>query len=141
MRYTKELQSNVCSDIKHGLSPQECAGKYGIPVSVILKWNDLGIPAQRAKEIALRKYQAEVSKAEADISDRLSDCLRSDIDDEKYIKVCDKISGTLFSLAAEIVRKERNLNPHEDPPTDAEIIIGLTSKWNGNRFLKKYEAS
>lgn len=138
MRYTKELQSNVCSDIKYGLSPQECADKYGIPVSVILKWNDLNIPAQRAKEIALRKYQAEVSEAEADIADKLADYFDPDIDDEDYLKASDKISGTLFKLAERIVTKERNLNPHEDPPTNAEIIAEITSKWNGNKFLKRF---
>lgn len=138
LRYTKQLQADVCSDIKYGLSPQECAAKHGIPVSVVLKWNDLNIPAQRAKEIALRKYQADVSETEAELADRLSAYFDRNVNDDEYLKLCEAISATLFSLVSEIVKKERNLNPHEDPQTDAEIIAEITSKWNGNNFLKRF---
>ena len=138
MRYTKELQNNVCSDIKYGLTPQECAEKYKIPMAVVLKWNNLDMPVQRAKEIALRKYQVEVSEAEAAITDRLSPYLTEDTDDEKFVKICKGISGTLFALTSEIVRKERNLNPHEDPPDNAEIMAAITRKWLGNPFLKRF---
>ena len=54
MRYTKDLQKNVCDDIQFGLTPQQCAEKYGIPVSVVIKWNGLEMTAQRAAEIAFR---------------------------------------------------------------------------------------
>ena len=138
MRYTKELQANVCADVKSGLTPQECAEKYNVPVNVILKWNNLEVPIQRAKEIALRKYQVEVSEAEAVLAGKLADYLPEDIGDDDFIKLENEVSRTLYSLATEIVKKERELNPHEDPPTDAEIIVGITEKWSNNQFLKKY---
>ena len=138
MRYTKELQENVCADIASGASPQECAEKYNIPVSVVLKWNNLDVPVQRAKEIALRKYQAEVSETEAQLMGKLSGHFSADISDDQFIKVQSDVSKALFSLAGNIVKKERELNPHEDPPSDAEIIMRITEKWQNNPFLKRY---
>lgn len=137
MRYTKELQSNVCKDINKGLSPQECSEKYGVPVSVIIKWNNLEMTAQRAAEIALRKYQAEVSETEAIITDGLSDVLDPDVSDEDYFDLCDRVSKLLYKLVADVVSKERKLNPSEEK-TDAEIIIEITNKWKDNKFVKMY---
>ena len=138
MRYTKDLQANVCDDIRRGLNPQQCAEKYGIPVSVVLKWNDLKTPVQRAKEIALRKYQVEVSEAESDLTNKLSGYFSQDITDDDFTRVCKNISDSMFALSSKIVQKERDLNPHDDPPSDAEIIGAITRKWQGNPFLKKF---
>jgi hypothetical protein len=138
LRYTKELQANVCDDIKYGLTPQQCSEKYNIPISVIIKWNNLEMPAQRAAEIALRKYQVEVSDTEAIITDRLCDVLDTNVSDEEYFKLCDSISKTLYKLVADVVTKERQLNPHDEPKSDAEIIIEITNKWKDNKFLKVF---
>lgn len=137
MRYTKELQASVCADIKSGISPNECSEKYNIPVNVILKWNNLDVPVQRAREIALRKYQSEVSEAEASLIGKLSGHFSSDISDDDFIKVEAEVSKTLFALAGDIVKKERELNPHEDPPSDAEIITEIVKRWNENKFIRR----
>ena len=138
MRYTKELQENVCNDIKYGLKPQECADKYKIPVSVIMKWNNLNMTEKKASEIALRKYQVEVSNAEEAITNKLTNYLDPDISDEDFFKICEIINKPLYIMAAEIVKKERELNPKEDTPLDSEIISEITDKWVNNTNLKKY---
>lgn len=138
MRYSKEMQANACADIKSGLSLSECAEKYSVPVSVIMKWNNLSIPEERAKEIALRKYQVEVSECEADLSSKLSAYFRPEMSDDSYIKVCSKISNLLFGLTAKIVKKERDLNPKDDEKTNGEILVEIANKWNNNKFIKKY---
>lgn len=139
MRYTKELQAQVCKDIKQGYTAQECSEKYNLPVSVILKWNNLHIPEQRAKEIALRKYQVEVSSAEADLTNKLADVFDPDMTDDEYFEACDKISKTLYSLVSEVVRQERDLNQKtDDEKNDAQIIVEITNKWKDNKFIKAY---
>lgn len=139
MRYTKDLQAQVCTDIKNGLTPQECSTKYEVPVSVIIKWNNLELPAQRAAEIALRKYQVEVCDTEAIITDKLSDVLDPDVSDDEYFRLCDSVSKSLYKLVADVVAKERQLNPREEPKSDAEIIIEIANKWKDNRFIKVYQ--
>lgn len=138
MRYTKQLQADVCEDIQFGLTPQQCAEKYGIPVSVIIKWNGLEMTEQRAAEIALRKYQVEVSNTEADITDRLGEFLNPNMSDDDYFKACEIVTKNLYNLVAEVVKKERQMNPHEDPKPDAQIIIEITNKWKDNKFIKQY---
>ena len=138
MRYTKELQKNVCEDIQYGLTPQQCADKYGLPVSIVIKWNGLEVTEQRAAEIALRKYQVEVSNTEADITDKLDYYLDPDMSDEDFFKVCDIITKPLYKLVAEVVKKERQLNPREEPKSDAQLIIEITNKWKDNKFIKLY---
>lgn len=139
MRYTKDLQKTVCDDIQLGLTPQQCADKYGIPVSVVIKWNGLDVSEQRAAEIALRKYQAEVSNTETDITDKLDEYLDPNMSDEDFFKVCDLVTKPLYKLVAEVVKKERQLNPHEDPKPDSQIIIEITNKWTDNKFIKMYD--
>lgn len=138
MRYTKELQANVCKDIEQGLTPQQCSEKYNVPISVIIKWNNLEVSEQRAAEIALRKYQVEVCDTEAIITDSLSDVLNKDISDDAYFKLCDNVSKTLYKLVADVVTKERQLNPREEKKSDAEIIIEIANKWKDNKFIKVY---
>lgn len=138
MRYTKQLQADVCEDIQFGLTPQQCAEKYGIPVSVIIKWNGLEMTEQRAAEIALRKYQVEVSNTEADITDKLGEFLNPNMSDDDYFKACEIVTKNLYNLVAEVVKKERQMNPHEDPKPDAQIIIEITNKWKDNKFIKRY---
>lgn len=138
MRYTKELQANVCEDIQYGLTPQQCAEKYNVPVSVVIKWNGLDITEQRAAEIAIRQYQQEVSNTEAEITDNLGESLDPNMSDEEYFKVCDMVTKSLYRLVADVVKKERRLNPHEDPKPDAQIIIEITNKWKDNKFIKMY---
>lgn len=138
MRYTKELQKNVCEDIQYGLTPQQCADKYGLPVSIVIKWNGLEVTEQRAAEIALRKYQVEVSNTEADITDKLDYYLDPEMSDEDFFKVCDIITKPLYKLVAEVVKKERQLNPREEPKSDAQIIIEIANKWKDNKFIKMY---
>jgi hypothetical protein len=138
MRYTKELQKNVCEDIQYGLTPQQCADKYGLPVSIVIKWNGLEVTEQRAAEIALRKYQVEVSNTEADITDKLDYYLDPDMSDEDFFKVCEIITKPLYKLVAEVVKKERQLNPREEPKSDAQIIIEIANKWKDNKFIKMY---
>ena len=136
MRYTKDLQIAVCNDIEKGISIDKCSVKYSIPVTVIQKWCNLDITEEQAKVIALRKYQVEVSTAEAKIFTDLSHILNPDISDETYDKACNKLSSKLYALVAEIVKKERILTPREEPKTDAELIIEITDKWNRNQFIK-----
>lgn len=138
MRYTKQLQADVCEDIQFGLTPQQCAEKYGIPVSVIIKWNGLEMTEQRAAEIALRKYQVEVSNTEADITDKLGEFLNPNMSDDDYFKACEIVTKNLYNLVSEVVKKERQMNPHEDPKPDAQIIIEITNKWKDNKFIKRY---
>ncbi len=139
MRYTKELQAKVCKDIKEfGLTPQQCSEKYNIPINVIIKWNNLEITAQCAAVIALRKYQEEVCSTEAIITDKLSDVLDESVSDDEYFKLCDSVSKILYKLVADVVAKERHMNPSEEKKSDAEIIIEITNKWKDNRFLKVY---
>ena len=138
MRYTKEVQANVCEDIQYGLTPQQCAEKYNVPVAVVIKWNGLEMTEQRAAEIALRKYQVEVSNMEADITDRLGEYFNPNMTDDDYFQACEMVGKKLYKLVAEVVKKERQLNPHEDPRSDPEIIIEITNKWKDNKFIKKY---
>lgn len=138
MRYTKELQENVCNDIKYGLNPQECATKYNIPISVVMKWNNLDMTEKKASEIALRKYQVEVSNAEQAITNKLTSFLDPEISDEDFFKICEIINKPLYIMAAEIVKKERQLNPKEDTPLNDEIISEITKKWGNNMNIKKY---
>ena len=138
MRYTKELQKNVCNDIQFGLTPVQCAEKYGVPVSVVIKWNGLEMTEQRAAEIAIRKYQVEVSNTEADISSRLDEYLDPDISDEELFKIDNMISKKLFKLVADVVKKERELRPQEEKKSDAQVIIEITNKWKDNKFIKMY---
>lgn len=138
MRYTKELQKNVCNDIQFGLTPAQCAKKYGVPVSVVIKWNGLEMTEQRAAEIAIRKYQVEVSNTEADISSRLDEYLDPDISDEELFRIDSMISKKLFKLVADVVKKERELRPQEEKKSDAQIIIEITNRWKDNKFIKMY---
>lgn len=140
MRYTKELQANVCEDIRSGLSVNECAEKYDIPVSVVLKWNNLDIPVERAKEIALRKYQVEVEEAEVNLTGSLSSYFDTRISDDDYLNACNKVSKSLYALASKIVKKERDLNqvPDNGKPSDAQIIAEIVKKWKNNPFLQKF---
>ena len=138
MRYTKELQKAVCEDIQYGLTPQQCADKYNLPISIVIKWNGLEVTEQRAAEIALRKYQVEVSNTEADITDKLDYYLDPDMSDEDFFKVCDIITKPLYKLVAEVVKKERQLNPREEPKSDAQLIIEIANKWKDNKFIKLY---
>lgn len=141
MRYTKELQESVCEDIRYGLSPQECSEKWNVPISVILKWNNLSIPVERAKEIAIRKYQVEVSEAEADLMEKLSSCIDPNISDDEYLRISDKVSKSFYALSSKIIRKERDLNQNLDngKNCDAKIILDISKKWYGNAFLDKYK--
>lgn len=132
------MQANVCKDINEGLSPEECSEKYGVPLSVIIKWNNLEMTAQRAAEIALRKYQVEVSETEAIITDGLSDVLSPEVSDEDYFELCDRVSKLLYKLVADVVCKERKFNPREEK-TDAEIIIEISNKWEDNKYIKMYK--
>lgn len=137
MRYTKEIQDSVKSDIKKGLSAGECSKKYNLPISVILKWNNINTSDQRAKEIALRKYQSTVSNAETKITDEISENLKESISDDDYLDMCDKVSGLLYKMASEIIKKERDLNQKDDI-FDGEVIIEITERWNNNNFIKSY---
>ena len=139
MRYTKELQKNVCNDIQFGLTPVQCAKKYGVPVSVVIKWNGLEMTEQRAAEIAIRKYQVEVSNTEADISSRLDEYLDPDISDEELFRIDSMISKKLFKLVADVVKKERELKPQEEKKSDAQVIIEITNKWKDNKFIRMYQ--
>jgi hypothetical protein len=107
-------------------------------VAVVIKWNGLEMTEQRAAEIALRKYQVEVSNMEADITDRLGEYFNPNMTDDDYFQACEMVGKKLYKLVAEVVKKERQLNPHEDPKSDPEIIIEITNKWKDNKFIKKY---
>lgn len=139
MRYTKELQAKVCKEIKRGSTPQACATKYNLPVAVILKWNNLSIPEQRAKEIAIRKYQVEVSTAEADLMNKIGNVLDPEVTDDDYLDACTKASKVFYSLVSEVVKKERDLNQKtDDTKDDAQIIMEITDRWKDNKFLKAF---
>lgn len=137
MRYTKELQENVRKDIKRGIAPKDCAKKYDIPLSVVLKWNNINTNEQRAKEIAIRKYQDEVSNTEAKIENRISKNLRMTISDKEFLEMGEDISNYLYGMTAEVVKKERDLN-QKSMIFDGEILLDITEKWNDNNFIKEY---
>ena len=138
MRYTKELQEKVCADIKSGLTPSDCAAKYNIPLSIVIKWNSLDIDENKARTIAVRKYQVEVSNCEGRIARSIQPCLANNLSDSVYLKSLEQISSNLYTLVADVVKKERDMNPHEDPPSNGEIIASIVRKWTSNRFIKKY---
>lgn len=138
MRYTKDLQSKVKQEIDNGCSANECAERYGLPIAVILKWGNIETSEQRAKEIALRKYQEEVSDFESQIFNQISPRLNPDISDTEYLRLSNKVSGMLYSLVSQVVKKERDINPHEDKKTNGEVILELTKKWTSNLMIKKY---
>ena len=138
MRYTKTLQAAVISDTNAGISPQECSKKYNLPISVVLKWSNIKTSEQRAKEIAVRKYQVEVSDAEAEVVNKITQYLSPDLSDNEYLTACEKISKELYNLVSNVVKKERDLNPHEDPKDNLEIIQEIVDKWLQNKELEKY---
>lgn len=138
MRYTKELQSSVCKEVKEGMNPVKCAESHGLPLSIVMKWSGIEFPSERAKEIALRKYQPEITDSEIKTVRRLEKFLPKDMADDDYVAVCKAVSKTSCELVTEIVRQERNLNPH-DEPLDCEIIAEITRKWNSNKFIEKYK--
>lgn len=137
MRYTKEIQDNVRSDIKKGLSASECSKKYNLPIPVILKWNNIRTSDQRAKEIALRKYQEVVSFAETKLTEQVSKNLKDTISDDDYLDMCEHVSSLLYKMASEIIKKERDLSQKDDI-YDGEIIMEITERWNKNSFIKSY---
>ncbi len=137
MRYTKELQENVRVDIKRGMSPNSCSEKYGIPVSVVLRWNNINTSQQRAKEIALRKYQDTVSLTETKLEEKISKNLKDSISDDEYLKMCDKISESLYNMASEIIKEERDLNQKQDI-YDGQVIMEITNRWSNNNFITRY---
>jgi len=139
LRYSKELQANVCKDVSNGVSPADCAKKYGIPIGLVVRWNGLEVSEQRASEIALRKYQVEVSETEAVITDKISNYLSKNISDDEYFRICDSVSKMLYKLVASVIQKERQLNPSKDKKTDVEIIADLTMKWRNNKFIKAWK--
>ncbi len=142
MRYTKELQAAVCKEIQNGSSPQECAEKYSIPVSVIVSWGNLEVTDVRAKEIALRKYIAEITETEADVTDLVTAYLKDTISDDEFLNLCDSVSKKLTTLVSEIVKSERNLNFKTEDMSDAEKILLISEKWIQNKFiLPNYQAS
>ena len=94
---------------------------------------------QRAAEIAIRKYQVEVSNTEADISSRLDEYLDPDISDEELFRIDSMISKKLFKLVADVVKKERELRPQEEKKSDAQVIIEITNKWKDNKFIRMYQ--
>lgn len=138
MRYTKQLQADVKKEIANGMSAQDCAKKHGIPLSVVVKWNDLKVPVQRANEIAVRKYQTEVLDTETAIDRCVVGIIRPDISDESYLKTCENISKKLFELVSKVVSKERELNPHIEK-FDSDVIDEITQKWANNQFIKRYK--
>lgn len=138
MRYTKQLQAEVKAEISKGATAQECSEKYGVPVSIIVKWNDLKVPVQRANEIAVRKYQSEVLETETAIDSCVVGIIRPDISDESYLKTCENISKKLFELVSKVVSKERELNPHIEK-FDSDVIDEITQKWANNQFIKRYK--
>ena len=138
MRYTKELQNKVRWEIDNGCSPSECAKRYELPIAVILKWGSIETTEERAKEIALRKYQEEVCDFESQIFNQISPKLNPNISDTEYLRLSNKVSGMLYSLVSKVVKKERDINPHEDKKSNGEVILELTRKWTSNVMIKKY---
>lgn len=135
MRYTKELQAAVCKELKNGTTPQECAEKYNLPIAVIVSWGELEVSSVRAKEIALRKYIAEITETEADVTDMITEYLKESISDDEFLDLCDNVSKKLTVLVSEIVKSERNLNFKTDDMSDAEKILLISEKWLQNRFI------
>lgn len=138
MRYTKALQKKVYEEIKNGVSPAKCSEDYGIPMPIIIRWAGLDLTEQRAKEIAIRKYQPEVSEAEAEITGTFSAHLSQSISDADYLGICRKVSKSLYSLTADIIRRERRMAPPEEPEADGKRIIEIAEKWRENPFIQKY---
>lgn len=138
MRYTKDLQSQVIKEIENGISPSECAEKYNVPLAVIIKWGNIETTEQRAKEIALRKYQEEVSDFESQIFNQISPRLNPNISDTEYLRLSTKVSNMLYSLVSQVVKKERDINPHEDKKSNGELILEIAKKWTSNKLIAKY---
>lgn len=138
MRYTKALQKKVYEEIKKGVSPDKCSRDYGVPVAIIVKWAGLDLTEQRAREIAVRKYQPEVSETEAEITGTFSVHLCEDISDADYLGVCRKVSKSLYALVADVIRHERQMDIPEEQEPDGEKIMKITEKWRENPFIQEY---
>lgn len=140
MRYTKGLQTKVCSDLKKGVTVSECSSKYNIPSEVVQKWGCLDFSEERAKEIALRKYINEVEDADSEITGKVNIVVDQNISDKKWDEVCLDVQKSLLSLVAKVVKKERNLNPGSfDSLSDEQIINNIVDKWKNNPIMPYYE--
>ena len=140
MRYTKELQKSVCSELDKGATASDCSKKYGIPQDVVVRWGSLDMTEQKAREIALRKYIDEITLAGDKITSDVSEIADEDVSDRKWDDVCTGVQKTLLNLTAEVVKKERNLNPEiTAEKTDSQIIDEIVEKWKDNPFLSYYQ--
>lgn len=140
MRYTKDLQINVCSDLQNGLSVTECSKRYNIPTEVVQKWGSLDFSEERAKEIALRKYINEVEDTDNEITGKINLVVNPEISDNDWDGVCLNVQKSLLSLVSKVVRKERNLNPESfDAISDEQIIQNIVDKWKDNPIIPYYE--
>lgn len=140
MRYTKELQKKVCGEIDGGMPPRECAERNNIPVELVVKWTNLDVTEQRAGEIAIRKYQPEVTETEAEITGSMSEHIDMNISDSAYLGLCKRISKSLYGLVSKVVRKERHMLPAAKKQSDGAKIFDITEKWRANPFIRKYAA-
>lgn len=135
MRYTKELQEKVCDEINQGVSPEECARKHGLSADVVIKWTKVNLTAQRAAEVAVRKYQTEVTAAECEITNEVSPLLDTEIDDKDYLKMCEKITKSLYGLVSNVVIKERDINISQKSSRETAAILKIADKWRQNPFI------
>lgn len=139
MRYTKELQKKVCDEIEQGFSPEECARKHGLSADVVIKWTKVNLTMQRATEVAVRKYQTEVSAAECEITNEVSPLLDSNIKDRDYLRMCEKITKSLYGLVSNVVIKERDINIRQESSREAMAILRIADKWRQNPFISLWQ--
>ena len=138
MRYTKEIQKEICVKISEGYSVEECSRKYNIPVSVILKWTNTDVSDQDLKTTAVRKYQSEVSEIEARVMGKISEYMVDNLSDDEFVKLSNGVSKELYNLVAGIIRKERYVHSSTPAADENQIIQEIVKKWISNPFLKNY---
>ena len=139
MRYTKELQKKVCTDIDKGISPEECAEKYGLSSDVVIKWTKLNLTTQRAAEISIRKYQTEVSETECEIINEVSSMLDAKIKDSDYLRLCENVTKSLYRLVSNVVIKERDINIRQESSRETMVLLKIADTWNSNPFIKTWQ--
>ena len=135
MRYTKELQKTVCYEIEQGVSPEECAKKHGLSADVVIKWTKVNLTMQRATEVAVRKYQTEVSAAECEITNEVSPLLNPKVKDKDYLRMCERVTKSLYGLVSNVVIKERDINISQESSRETAAILKIADKWSQNPFI------
>lgn len=106
MRYTKEKQVEVMSDIKAGFNIPDCSAKHGVPPHTIYRWMVAEEPYNTELNSRIYKYAKSVISTEAKITTSISDISGVDIDDDAWDDLCSFVSNELYKLSQCIIERE-----------------------------------